>query len=89
MLILRNCQMPGDAMKKIAVAAVVLIALAVPASAQQGKFDAQDEAKKREAERLDKQYKAILQLTDKATPTKTDPWQNMRGAQSETAKPKN
>lgn len=81
--------MPGDAMKKIAVAAIVLMSLAAPAHAQQGKYDAQDEAKKREAERLDKQYKTILQLTDKATPVKTDPWQNMRGGQSETAKPKN
>jgi hypothetical protein len=76
-------------MRKIAVAAIVLAGMTLPAYAQQGRYDAEDAAKKRDAERLDKQYKTILQLTDKATPTKTDPWQNMRGTQGEAPKPKN
>jgi hypothetical protein len=76
-------------MRKIAVAAIVLAGLALPAYAQEGKYDAQDASKKREAEALDKQYKTILQLTDKTAPAKIDPWQNMRGAQSEPPKPKN
>lgn len=81
--------MSGDAMKKIAVAAIMLMGLAMPASAQQGKYDAQDAAKKREAEALDKQYKTILELTDKTAPAKVDPWEKMRGAPAETQKTKN
>jgi len=75
-------------MRKIAVAAIMLAGLLLPAHAQQGKYDAEDAAKKRDAETLDKQYKTILQLTDKTTPTKTDPWQNMRGTQNEPPKPR-
>jgi hypothetical protein len=77
-------------MRKIAVAAILLAGLVLPAHAQQGKYDAEDAAKKRDADILDKQYKTILELTDKTAPTKADPWQNMRGAQqAETPKRKN
>lgn len=77
-------------MRKIAVAAILLAGFVLPAYAQQGKYDAEDAAKKRDAAILDKQYKTILELTDKTAPIKPDPWQNMRGSQqAETPKPKN
>ena len=69
-------------MRKITIAALLLAGLAGTAYAQQQKEDpyaAEDAAKARDAATLDKQYKTILELTDKSTPVKVDPWQNMRG----------
>jgi hypothetical protein len=69
-------------MRKITIAALLLAGLAGTAYAQQGKYDAEEEAKKRDNAALDKQYRAILELTDKAAPVKVDPWQNMRSGSS-------
>ena len=79
-------------MRKITIAAVLLVGLAATAYAQQQqqpKVDPEEIAKQRDAAALDKQYKTILELTDKSSaPVKVDPWQNMRGASSEVSKPK-
>jgi hypothetical protein len=64
-------------MRKLTIAALLLAAFAAPLHAQQQE-DPKEEAKKRDAAALDKQYKAILELTDKTAPTKIDPWRNMR-----------
>jgi hypothetical protein len=71
-------------MRKFTIAAVglVLASLAGAAYAQQDKDDpyaAQHAAKAREAAAIDKQYRTILQLTDRPTDIKVDPWRNMRG----------
>ena len=77
-------------MRKITIAAVLLLGLAGTAYAQQQqqqKVDPEEAAKARDAAALDKQYKAILELTDKPSgPVKVDPWQNMRGASSDASK---
>ncbi|HEY1310188.1 MAG TPA: hypothetical protein VGF02_04495 [Pseudolabrys sp.] len=40
-----------------------------------------DELKRKDAETIDKQYKSTLQKTNRdVVETRTDPWQNMRGA---------
>ena len=78
-------------MRKITIAAVLLLGLAGTAYAQQQqqKVDPEEAAKARDAAALDKQYKAILELTDKPSgPVKVDPWQNMRGASTDASKPK-
>jgi hypothetical protein len=77
-------------MRKITIAAVLLVGLAGTAYAQQQqKVDPEEVAKARAAAALDKQYRAILELTDKSSgPVKVDPWQNMRGASSDASKPK-
>jgi hypothetical protein len=78
-------------MRKIAIAAVLLVGLAGTAYAQkqQPKVDPEEVAKARDAAALDKQYKAILELTDKSSgPVKVDPWQNMRGGGTDASKPK-
>jgi len=78
-------------MRKITIAAVLLLGLAGTAYAQQQKKeDPEEAAKARDAAALDKQYKAILELTDKSSgPVKVDPWQNMRGGGStDASKPK-
>ncbi len=78
-------------MRKIAIAAVLLLGVAGTASAQrQQKVDPEDAAKARDAAALDKQYKAILELTEKSSgPVKVDPWQNMRGGGgTDASKPK-
>ena len=81
-------------MRKITIAAVLLVGLAGTAYAQrqqkENPYAAEDAAKARDAAALDKQYKAILELTDKSSgPVKVDPWQNMRGGGgTEASKPK-
>jgi hypothetical protein len=78
-------------MRKITIAAVLLVGLAGTAYAQrQQKVDPEEVAKARDAAALDKQYKAILELTDKSSgPVKVDPWHNMRGsASTDASKPK-
>jgi hypothetical protein len=78
-------------MRKITIAAVLLVALGGTAYAQQQKEDpyaAEDAAKARDAAILDKKYKAILKLTDKPTQVKIDPWQKMRGGSTDASKPK-
>jgi uncharacterized damage-inducible protein DinB len=69
-------------MRTFIIATLLLAAFAMPAYAQQEKYDAEDAAKARDAAALDKQYKTILELTDKPAQGKTDPWQNMRGSSS-------
>jgi hypothetical protein len=71
-------------MRKITIAALLLAAFATPLHAQQ-QADPEDEAKKRDAAALDKQYKTILELTDKPEPVKVDPWRNMRGNGTDTS----
>jgi hypothetical protein len=79
-------------MRKITIAAVLLVALGGTAYAQQQKEDpyaAEDAAKARDAAILDKKYKTILELTDKSSaPVKIDPWQKMRGGSTDASKPK-
>jgi hypothetical protein len=79
-------------MRKMTIAAVLLVGLAGTAYAQQQQKEdphaAEDAAKARDAAALDKQYKTILELTDTATPVKVDPWQNMRSSSTDASKPK-
>ena len=77
-------------MRKITIAAVLLVGLAGTAYAQQkdDPYAAEDAAKARDAAILDKKYKAILKLTDKPTQVKIDPWQKMRGGSTDASKPK-
>jgi hypothetical protein len=80
-------------MRKITIAAVLLLGLAGTAYAQQRQkedpYAAEDAAKARDAAALDKKYKTILELTDQSSgPVKVDPWQNMRGGGTDAAKPK-
>ncbi len=72
-------------MRKLTIAVLLLAAVATPLHAQDGKYDAADAAKKRDAAALDKQYKTILDLTDKSAPAKVDPWRNMRSTDSTAA----
>jgi hypothetical protein len=71
-------------MKKLIAAAIALVALTGPVLAQvvDSPMVQEEKAKKRDAEGVDKQYKATLQRTNQglATPARVDPWQNMRGA---------
>lgn len=74
-------------MKRFTIAAIVLGLLAGAAFAQPkahkggGSGQEVDEAKAKEAEGIDRQYKSTLQRTRKdAAPVRTDPWSNMRGA---------
>jgi hypothetical protein len=69
-------------MRKITLAALLLTALTATAFAQQQREDpyaAEEQSKAREAAILDKKYKTILELTDKQSSGKVDPWRNMRG----------
>jgi hypothetical protein len=78
-------------MRKITIAALLLVGLAGTAYAQQQKEDpyaAEDAAKARDSAILDKKYKTILKLSDTPTQVKVDPWHNMRGAGAEASKPK-
>ena len=79
-------------MRKITIAAVLLVGLAGTAYAQQQqqKVDPEEVAKQRDAAALDKKYKTILELTDKSSgPVKVDPWRNMRdGGGTEASKDK-
>lgn len=71
-------------MKKLIAAAVVLGSLTGGGYAQQKDDDPialEQQQKKLEAEAVDKRYKATLDKTrQNTTPTRADPWSNMRGA---------
>lgn len=69
-------------MRKITMAALLLAALTATAFAQQqDRYSAEDQAKARDAAALDKQYKTILELTNKQQASgKVDPWRNMRAS---------
>jgi len=72
-------------MKKLTIGLFVLALLAVPAQAQRrGGGNAQptpeEMQQKREQAELDQQYKdALKRTTNAGTPTRVDPWANMRG----------
>lgn len=75
-------------MRTFIVGAVLAACLAGPAVAQLNKQPApnpladDDKQKKKDAEQIDREYKATLRRVDKGgTPTvaPTDPWSNMRG----------
>ena len=72
------------AMARYIVAIVLLAIIAGPALAQQRarrRTAREDESKIKDAEAIDKQYKATLRKDDPATTSeRVDPWQNMRGA---------
>jgi hypothetical protein len=77
-------------MRKITIAALLLMALAGTAYAQQGKDDpyaAKHAQQAREAAQLDKEYRTVLKLTDKPTQTRVDPWANMRSSSTGQSKP--
>ena len=73
------------AMARFIVALVLLAVIAGPAFAQkklhENPLAVEEQQKKKEAEAVEKQYNAMRKNSDQAaTPTRTDPWQNMRGA---------
>jgi flagellar biosynthesis/type III secretory pathway M-ring protein FliF/YscJ len=74
------------AMARFIVAIVLLAVIAGPVFAQRAKpgdnpLAAVDQQKKKDAAKVDQQYNAIMKNTDKtAAPVRTDPWQDMRGA---------
>ena len=73
------------AMARYIVAIVLLAIIAGPVFAQEKPPDnplaVDEQQKKKEAEAVEKQYNATRKYRDQApTPTRTDPWQNMRGA---------
>jgi len=79
------------AMARLIVAIVLLAIIAGPVFAQQKPAEnplaAEDRERKKEAEKVDKQYNAMRKHFDQAaTPTNVDPWQNMRGANDPKAK---
>lgn len=81
------------AMARYIVAIVLLAIIAGPVLAQQkppaDKNPLVEEyaRKKKEAEEVEKQYNATRKDSDQAaTPTRVDPWQNMRGADDSKAK---
>ena len=81
------------AMARYIVAVVLLAIIAGPVLAQQkspaDKNPLVEEyaRKKKEAEEVEKQYNATRKDSDQAaTPTRVDPWQNMRGADDSKAK---
>ena len=80
-------------MKRFTIAAIVLGLLAGPAFAQPkahqggGSGAEVDEAKAKEAEGIDRQYRSTLERTRKeAAPVRTDPWSNMRATDDGKAK---
>ena len=78
-------------MARYIVALVLLAIMAGPVLAEEKPSDnplAVDEAqKKKEAEAVEKQYNATRKFRDQAaTPTRSDPWQNMRGADNSKTK---
>lgn len=76
------------AMARYIVALVLLAIFAGPVFAQQKKekedtpLVAEEKLKKKEAEKIDKQYDAMMRKNKDLTaaPVRSDPWQNMRGA---------
>ncbi len=81
-------------MRKLTISAIVLALLAGPALAQQPRQQqgnpsqqAEEEAKSKNADAIDRQYKATLDRTRKdVAPVRTDPWSNMRSADDGKAK---
>ena len=73
-------------MARYYIVAIVLLAfIAGPVFAQekpsQNPLAEEAQQKKKEAEAVEKEYNATRKYRDQApTPTRTDPWQNMRGA---------
>ena len=79
------------AMARYIVALVLLAIIAGPAFAQQkppeNPLAVDEQQKKKEALEVEKQYNATRKYRDQApTPTRTDPWQNMRGADDSNTK---
>lgn len=76
----------GMTMKKLVVCTIVLGLLSGPVLAQQSRSDdpliIKERDKQQQAEALDKQYKRTLDQTRKESdsPTRNDPWANMRGS---------
>ena len=82
-------------MKRIMLAALVLVFAAEPMLAQEEDKDIEHEplkqiqrARKRENAAIDKQYQRTLDATRgaDAAPVKVDPWANMRGSNTATQK---
>jgi hypothetical protein len=83
-------QLPGIAMKRLIAVVIALAALTGPLHAQasmkksgeKSSLQIEEEQKKKEAERIDQEYKAAIKRSQGAAAEKTvtDPWQNMRGA---------
>jgi len=72
-------------MTRYIVAIVSLAIITGPVLAQEKPSDnplaVDEQQKKKEAEAVEKQYNATRKFRDQApTPTRSDPWQNMRGA---------
>jgi hypothetical protein len=72
-------------MGRYIVAAVLLAVIAGPVLAQPSRDDdpiiIEQNTKKKDAEELDKRYKATLRNTGQSVaPVKSDPWVNMRGS---------
>lgn len=73
------------AMARYIVAIVLLAIIAGPVLAQEKPSDnplaVDEQQKKKDALEVEKQYNATRKFRDQAaTPTRSDPWQNMRGA---------
>jgi hypothetical protein len=71
-------------MRKAIIAAIALALCAGPALAQRAPKEnprqAEEDAKKRDADQIDAQYRSTLDRTRKdVAPVKSDPWSNMRG----------
>jgi hypothetical protein len=70
-------------MARYIIAIVLLACIAGPVFAQgrNNPLAAEDERKRKDAAEVEKQYNAARKKVDTAeTPTRVDPWQNMRGA---------
>ncbi len=79
------------AMARFIVAIVFLAILTGPVFAQakppENPLAVEEQQRKKEAERVDKQYKSMMKNTDQAVaPVHVDPWQNMRGADDSRSK---
>jgi len=87
--------MLGAAMKKFLAITIAFAALTGPVFAQnkqqrrESPLQAEETQKKKDAEKVDQQYREMLRRTagQSETPARVDPWQNMR--QVESAQPKN
>ena len=79
------------AMARYIVAIVLLAVIAGPAFAEkkppENPLAVEAQQKKKEAEAVEKEYNATRKYRDQApTPTRSDPWQNMRGAADSSTK---
>jgi hypothetical protein len=77
-------------MKKLLLSAAALAILVAPAFAQRQKQETnplviEDEIKKKEADKLDQQYKRMMERSRQGSETaaRTDPWANMRAPKDE------